>query len=135
MNVNFEQAMVSALPFPDNTFDCVLSSLLLHHLSRTNKLRTLREVFRVLPSDGELHVADWSTPRTVGSKVGFFLVQMLDSFENTRDNVRGLLPGLFREAGFRDVLETAYNRVWGSDPVCGKALDSGGRRTRTLSRR
>jgi hypothetical protein len=53
------------------------------------------------------------------SKVGFFLVQMLDSFENTRDNARGLLPGLFREAGFRDVLETRrHTTVFGDLTLC-----------------
>jgi ubiquinone/menaquinone biosynthesis C-methylase UbiE len=114
LDVKFEQAMVSALPFPDKAFDRVLSSLLLHHLSRTNKLGTLREAFRVLQSDGELHVADWSTPCTVVSKVGFFFVRMLDGFENTRDNAQGLLPQLFRDAGFRNVLETGrYTTVFG----------------------
>ena len=112
--VNFQQAMVSAIPYPDCSFDRVLSSLLLHHLSRTNRLRTLREAFRVLQNDGELHVADWGTPLNAVSKMGFFFVRMLDGFQNTRDNGRGLLPDLFVEAGFRYVMETGrYTTVFG----------------------
>jgi len=112
--VSFQQAMVSAIPYPDCSFDRVLSSLLLHHLSRTNKLRTLREAFRVLQNDGELHVADWGTPLHAVSKMGFFFVRMLDGFQNTRDNAQGLLPDLFVEVGFRDVMETGrYTTVFG----------------------
>jgi hypothetical protein len=70
--------------------------------------------FETDQSDGVLHVADWSTPHTVMSKVGFFLVRMLDGFENTSDNAGGLLPELFHEAGFRNVLETGrYTTVFG----------------------
>ena len=34
-----------------------------------------------------------------------FLVQLLDGFDNTRDNVQGQLPALFERAGFRHVCE------------------------------
>jgi SAM-dependent methyltransferase len=106
--------MVFALPYRDNCFDRVLSSLLLHHLVQKDKLRALRDTFRVLQHGGELHVADWGAPLNAMSKPGFLLVRMLDGFENTRDKAQGLLPELLRATGFRDVQETGrHSTVFG----------------------
>ena len=41
----------------------------------------------------------------------FLVVQLLDGFETTRDNVRGELPKLIRESGFGDVVETYRQRT------------------------
>jgi hypothetical protein len=48
-------------------------------------------------------------------RTAFLLVQMLDGFETTADNVSGLLPGLFRAAGFEDIQEpTRYLTIVGT---------------------
>lgn len=107
LNVRFDHGMAFELPYPDMSFDRVISSLLFHHLTRENKERTLKEVFRVLRRGGELHVADWGKAQNRLMRTAFLLVQMLDGFETTADNVSGLLPELFRAAGFEDVREPA----------------------------
>ena len=56
--VQFDEGMSFALPYADESFDRVVSSLFFHHLTRENKLKTLREVWRVLKQGGELHIAD-----------------------------------------------------------------------------
>ena len=95
------------IPFADGAFDRVLSSLMLHHLTRSEKIRTLEEIFRVLRSGGELHVADWGRPHNLLMRALAFSVRLGDSFARTADNMKGLLPVLFRDAGFEDVSETA----------------------------
>src|SRR3989337_1666309 len=50
------RGMAFVLPFPDRSFDRVLSSLVLHHLNHDNKVRTLNEVFRLLQPGGQLHI-------------------------------------------------------------------------------
>jgi len=105
--VRLDHGMAFELPYPDASFDRVISSLLFHHLTRENKERTLKEIFRVLRQGGELHVADWGKARNWPMRVAFLLVQMLDGFETTADNVNGLLPEMFRSAGFEEVQETA----------------------------
>ena len=60
----FDQGMADHLPYADSSFDRVLSSLFLHHLTTENKLYTFREVFRVLRSGGRLDVVDFGPPRT-----------------------------------------------------------------------
>ena len=44
--ITFAQAMAFDLPYANASFNRVLSSLMFHHLTREDKLRTLREVNR-----------------------------------------------------------------------------------------
>jgi ubiquinone/menaquinone biosynthesis C-methylase UbiE len=113
--VHFDQGLSYDLPYPADQFDRVLSSLFLHHLSWTDKERTLREVWRVLKPGGELHVADWGRPASALMRTLFLSVQLLDGFANTRDHVAGRLPALFASAGFGAVAEhQAFNTIYGT---------------------
>ena len=115
LGVTLDYGMAFELPYPDDSFDRVLSSLLFHHLTRENKIRTLSEVIRVLRPGGELHVADWGKPQNRLMRVAFLSVQMLDGFKTTADNVNGLLPELFSSAGFEAAQESVqYMTVSGT---------------------
>jgi ubiquinone/menaquinone biosynthesis C-methylase UbiE len=59
VDVAFENAVVEALPFPDGTFDVVLSTLMLHHLPRGLREQAAREIRRVLKRGGRLIVVDF----------------------------------------------------------------------------
>lgn len=114
LDVQLDEGMSFALPYADGSFDRVVSSLLFHHLDRAAKQRTFGEVLRVLRPGGELHVADWGQARSPFLRGAFYLVQVLDGFDTTADNVRGLLPELMRAAGLDAVAETAqYATVFG----------------------
>lgn len=110
-----DHGMSFKLPYPDNSFDRVLSSLLFHHLTRENKTKTLKEVFRVLRPGGELHVADWGEAQNRLMRALFFSIQLLDGFESTTDNVEGFLPELFQKAGLNSVKETSrFSTIFGT---------------------
>lgn len=103
------------LPFPDNSFDRVLSSLVFHHLTRGQKANALREIHRVLKPGGELHIADWGKAASKIMRTLFYLVQLLDGFENTKDNVDGKLPTIICFAGFKNIsAEQKINTVYGT---------------------
>lgn len=106
VDLRFEQAMSHQTPFREASFDIVLSSLFFHHLTRDAKLATLREVRRVLKPGGELHVADWGKAANPLMRALFCIVQLLDGFETTADNVAGRLPEFMRQGGFEEVPET-----------------------------
>ena len=115
LSIGWLQALSQDLPLPTAHFDRVISSLFFHHLSADAKRQTAREVFRVIKPGGELHVADWGRPTNPAMRGLFFAVQLLDGFENTRDNVEGKLVPLFEQAGFVDVLATAsFDTVLGT---------------------
>jgi ubiquinone/menaquinone biosynthesis C-methylase UbiE len=60
----FEVGVIEALPFADEHFDVVLSSLMLHHLPDALKRRGLAEIHRVLKPAGRLVAVDFgATPR------------------------------------------------------------------------
>ncbi|HEX8277246.1 MAG TPA: class I SAM-dependent methyltransferase, partial [Segetibacter sp.] len=46
-------------PFPNDYFDKVASCLVFHHLSPAQKQTALNEIFRVLKTNGEIHISDW----------------------------------------------------------------------------
>ena len=105
-DIAFDLGRSSALPYADERFDRVLSSLFIHHLSWGDKLLTVREMHRVLRPAGELHVADWGRAGGLVSRTAFLPVQLLDGFDTTSDNIAGMLPVHFASAGFRQVEET-----------------------------
>jgi SAM-dependent methyltransferase len=103
------------LPYADESFDRVVSSLFFHHLTRENKLKTLREVWRVLKRGGGLHIADWGLPANFLMQIASRGIELLDGAETTSDNFKGLLPKLTAEAGFESVAEiNYYNTLFGT---------------------
>jgi ubiquinone/menaquinone biosynthesis C-methylase UbiE len=59
LDVTFTQGVVERLPFPDRLFDAVLSTLLLHHLPRTARVQSAREIQRVVKSGGRVLAVDF----------------------------------------------------------------------------
>ena len=104
--IELRQAMARALPYPDERFDCVVSSLFFHHLDRPEKLAALAEAHRVLKPGGELHIADWGRATGFITRAAFLSIQVLDGFPSTADNVRGLLPELMARAGIESARKT-----------------------------
>lgn len=117
-DIKLVQGFSYELPFPENYFDIVTSSLMIHHLATDNKHQTFKEVYRVLKPDGEFNIADWGKPGNNSTRLLFYLVQLLDGFETTRDNVNGLIPGYLEENGFVNVRELKkFNTLLGSISV------------------
>jgi ubiquinone/menaquinone biosynthesis C-methylase UbiE len=57
--VDFQIGAIEQLPFPDQTFDVVLSTLMMHHLPTPLKRQGLAEIARVLKPGGRLIIADF----------------------------------------------------------------------------
>lgn len=58
LEVVFQVGVIEKMEFPENHFDLVLSSLMMHHLPDELKKDGLLEVYRVLKSDGTLLIIE-----------------------------------------------------------------------------
>nr|WP_201388608.1 methyltransferase domain-containing protein [Ktedonobacter sp. SOSP1-52] len=59
ISVEFQVGVIEQLPFPDQTFDVVFSTLMMHHLPAPLKRQGLAEMARVLKPGGRLVTADF----------------------------------------------------------------------------
>jgi ubiquinone/menaquinone biosynthesis C-methylase UbiE len=115
LDIQLIQGLSYDLPFEDNHFDTVTSSLMIHHLTDEDKIRTFKEVLRVLKPGGEFNIADWGKPNNIFTRLLFYCVQFLDGFVTTNSNVKGLLPELLASCDFTSVQELKrFNTIGGS---------------------
>lgn len=61
LNIEFRNALVETLPFPDAHFDVVTSTLMLHHLPSKLRNRCAAEIKRVLKPKGRVLAIDFVT--------------------------------------------------------------------------
>lgn len=109
--VSFVRGLSDELPYEDESFDRVVTSLFFHHLTREVKLRTAAEIVRVLRPGGELHFADWGSPSDPFMAALSLGIRTLDGFEPTRDNFSGRLPAVLEEGGLADARQTDQLRT------------------------
>ena len=110
LEIAFDEGTATSLPYPDASFDVVLSTLFFHHLPDDSKRQTAAEVVRVLRPGGRVVVADVGRPQDPAMRVAVRLtVQLLDGVATTALNVRGELPQVLAGAGLQEV--TLRDRV------------------------
>lgn len=105
LEIRFELGMSFDLPYPAASFDVVLTSFMLHHLDRDDKQKTIMDAYRVLRPDGQLFGVDFVEPQNFSGKA---IRSLARHVERIADNFDGFLPIMFRQAGFKDYLETRH---------------------------
>jgi ubiquinone/menaquinone biosynthesis C-methylase UbiE len=98
LEITFDVGFTNHLPYPDASFDRVLSSIMIHHLKTPDKEQTAHEIYRVLKPGGRLHVIDFGKPSTFYGKL---LGPFLHEFEEANDNIDGKLPMMLELAGLK----------------------------------
>lgn len=90
-----------SLPFPDKSFDVVVSTLIFHHLPTEIKKKALSEIKRVLKPDGCFLLVDFGKIDGALKLVYYAeVVLKIPEAETAKDNVEGKIPSYLREAGF-----------------------------------
>lgn len=105
-SITLQQGSATDPPFPRASFDRILTTLMLHHLTTAQKRETLAAACRLLRPGGELHIADWGKPHNALMRVASIGFRHFDGGETTEANLGGELPALVEAAGFQDVAET-----------------------------
>jgi ubiquinone/menaquinone biosynthesis C-methylase UbiE len=96
----FEVAAAENLPYADESFDAVVTSLFLHHVDLDLKRRICAEAFRVLRPKGRFIVADMHTPTSLVGRLISYAARWLLVQPEIGENIRGVLPVVMRAAGF-----------------------------------
>lgn len=113
--VIFEKGLSTALPYPDQSIDLITCSLLLHYLSDSDKQQSIQEMWRVLAEKGSLTLADWGKPANALMRLLFFGLQLVDGFDTTTANVKGIIPNMLYDGGFRQITQTGQvNTLFGT---------------------
>jgi SAM-dependent methyltransferase len=105
LSMQLDRGFAEELPYPDASFDRVLSALMFHHLGPEEKERTLDEARRVLKPGGSLHLLDFGGEQV---RSDGFIARLHHRSESLRDNFGDRIPTLMREAGFADPTEVAH---------------------------
>lgn len=118
-NVEYVQANAEALPFPDNTFDCITISFGLRNV--TEKEKALRSMYRVLKPCGRLLVLEFSKPIIeplskaydaysfhILPRIGSLVANDADSYRYLAESIRmhpdqDTLKAMMEDAGFESV--------------------------------
>lgn len=111
LDIDIRIGLIEKLAFPDDSFDVVLSSLMMHHLPEELKLQGLAEIARVLKPGGRLLILDFQPQQTLirqgwikkhlqeqGSP---FLAQLLHAGKEM-EGIQNL-PPVMEEVGFSQI--------------------------------
>ncbi len=109
---DFQVGVIEQIPFPDQTFDVVFSTLMMHHLGQNLKRQGLAEIARVLKPGGRLIIADFKRKQERQGRAAHFhaggssmtdlaiLVQAAGLTQVTTEDLPALRFSAFPGAGF-----------------------------------
>jgi ubiquinone/menaquinone biosynthesis C-methylase UbiE len=103
--LQFDPGFSEELPYPDASFDRVLSAFMLHHVEPDAKLLAIQEACRVLKSGGSLHLVDFEQVPHHGGGLHGFLASIIHA--QHRSSPQQAVLGLMRDAGFEESHEVA----------------------------
>jgi ubiquinone/menaquinone biosynthesis C-methylase UbiE len=98
LTIDYRVAAIEALPYPNASFDVVLSSLMMHHLPDDLKALGLAELRRVLRPVGRLFILDMKRPRGFLSHLALMTIGHVHLERGVED-----LASLIEAAGFGDI--------------------------------
>src|SRR5271157_4285110 len=89
------------LPQNNNSFEKVMSSLMMHHLSTDKKIKAMQEILRILKESGQFYLSDFGIQK---NPIFAVIGKLASNFQQEVEaNFKGLLPEIMCSAGFKNV--------------------------------
>ncbi len=108
VSVQLDRGFSDELPYPERSYDRVLSAFMFHHLNRDEKKQTLHEVRRVLKPGGSLDLLDFGGSHEHSDGL---VARLLHRSKRVRDNSEETILTLMQDAGFAEPTEVAHQRI------------------------
>jgi ubiquinone/menaquinone biosynthesis C-methylase UbiE len=107
-NVSFKVEDIHALSLPDEAFDAVIGSSILHHL---DIIQALSEIKRVLKTGGHIVFTEPNmlNPQILMERKIKFIGKILHNTPNETAFVRGKLARVMEQAGFKNIMIKPYD--------------------------
>ncbi|UBF28021.1 class I SAM-dependent methyltransferase [Kovacikia minuta CCNUW1] len=104
----YVEAFAEKMPFPDDQFDLVHTSVALHEMEPEQRQQILQEVYRVLRPGGCFTLVDFHAPTNPLFWVGVSLFLVLFETHTAWDLIKTDLPQKLSETGFQVIQQTLY---------------------------
>lgn len=106
LTLQFDSGFSEKLPYPNASFDRMLSAFMFHHISPEGKPLTLKEAYRLLKPGGSLHLLDFEETQQPGSGLHGMLARIAHSGHGA--SAQPIVLRLMQEAGFKDSQVVAH---------------------------
>ncbi len=107
--MEFHRISMDQLPFDDQSYDLVMSSMAIHETPPAIRRAAIAETSRVLKPDGLFLLVDWSKPRFGGWGILWF--PMVRFGQSNRDNWDNVYPELCRGHGLYQIEDRYINSI------------------------
>jgi demethylmenaquinone methyltransferase/2-methoxy-6-polyprenyl-1,4-benzoquinol methylase len=104
----YVEALAEEMPFPDNQFDLVHTSVAMHEMKPSILRQILQEVYRVLKPGGVFTLVDFHAPTNFLFWPGVSLFLWLFETETAWELLAADLSQLLQEVGFEVLAHTLY---------------------------
>ncbi len=111
LGIDLDEGTATDLPYPDTSFDVVVTSLMLHHLKTEEKKKALKEIHRTLSGGGRLLVMDLDKPH---NPLMYLISLVIGRLEESSDNIKGHIPQFIEGAGFAVENLDRFSTVYGT---------------------
>jgi ubiquinone/menaquinone biosynthesis C-methylase UbiE len=108
VSVQLDPGFADELPYQEQSFDCVFSSFVFHHLNDPEREGMLTEVLRVLKSGGSFHLVDFIADETSDG----WLHRLFQSHARMKDNVDERILKLMTEAGLTNTVKVKEEKMF-----------------------
>ncbi|MCL1466433.1 class I SAM-dependent methyltransferase [Argonema galeatum] len=107
-SAQYTEAFAEDMPFADNSFDLVHTSVAMHEMQADRLRQILKEVYRVLKPGGVFALVDFHAPTNPLFWPPISLFLLLFETETAWNLLKTDLPGLLAEIGFREKEQILY---------------------------